>query len=270
MKIKNPVFRQGYTPLTDLDDPFERNTLMKFGILKLGAEESYNFSARYEKALLLLTGSVKFSWGAGENLSNEANAARISLFDENPACLHIPEGINVNINSGSTEAELVIIQTQNGRSFKDKYYSPAECRSEHRGAGTMRETSTRIVRTIFDQSNRPEANLVLGEVIDYPGKWSSYPPHHHPQPEIYHYRFLPENGFGFAMLGDDVLKVQHGDTVLILNDASHPQVSAPGYAMYYVWAIRNLDGNPYGTPTFEPEHTWVQKPNAKIWPYDTK
>ena len=269
MKIKNPVFRQGYTPITDLDDPYERNTLMKFGILKLESDESYFFSARYEKALLLLTGSVKFSWGSGEsNLASEASASRTSLFDENPACLHLPEGINVTVTAENLESELVIVQTQNGRSFKEMYFPPGECRIELRGAGTMRETSTRIVRTIFDQSNRPEANLVLGEVIDYPGKWSSYPPHHHPQPEIYHYRFLPENGFGFAMLGNDVVKVQHGDTVLILNDASHPQVSAPGYAMYYVWVIRNLDGNPYGTPIFEPEHTWVQKPDAKIWPYN--
>jgi 5-deoxy-glucuronate isomerase len=269
MKILNPAFRQGYTPLTDIDDPFERNTLMKFGVLKLGAEESYNISARYEKALLLLTGTVKFSWGTSGEFPEEANASRASLFDQNPACLHVPEGFNVSITSEATEAELVIIQTQNGRSFRAKFYSPDECRSEHRGAGTMRETSTRVVRTIFDQSNRPEANLVLGEVIDYPGKWSSYPPHHHPQPEIYHYRFLPDNGFGFAMLGDNVVKVQQGDTVLILNDASHPQVSAPGYAMFYVWVIRNLDGKPYGSPTFEPEHTWVQKKNARIWPYDT-
>ncbi len=268
MKIPNPAFWPGYTPLTDIDDPFELNTLMKFGVLKLGAEESYTFSARYEKAVLLLTGTVNFSWGTGTGSFEEAKASRESLFDQGPACLHVAEGINVSITSGETGAELVIIQTQNGRSFKAKFFPPEENQDEHRGAGTMRETSTRIVRTIFDQSNRPEANLVLGEVIDYPGKWSSYPPHHHPQPEIYHYRFLPENGFGFAMLGDNVLKVQHGDTVLILNDKSHPQVSAPGYAMFYVWVIRNLDGKPYKTPIFEPEHTWVQNKNARIWPYD--
>jgi 5-deoxy-glucuronate isomerase len=133
----------------------------------------------------------------------------------------------------------------------------------------MRETSTRIVRTIFDQSNMPASKLVLGEVITYPGKWSSYPPHHHPQPEIYHYRFYPEQGFGFGMLGDDVVKIKQADTVLILNDLSHPQTAAPGYAMYYIWVIYNLDGNPYGTPIFEPEHTWVmdKQNDSKIWPF---
>jgi 5-deoxy-glucuronate isomerase len=134
----------------------------------------------------------------------------------------------------------------------------------------MGETSTRLVRTTFDDRNAPEANLVVGEVVTFPGKWSSYPPHRHPQPEIYHYRFFPEHGFGHATVGDAVLKVGHGDTVKILQGVSHPQVAAPGYAMYYLWVIRHLDGNRYGeksgTPIFEPEHLWVTEIDAVIWP----
>ena len=34
----------------------------------------------------------------------------------------------------------------------------------------MRETSTRIVRALFDKTNAPYANLVVGEVIGFPGK----------------------------------------------------------------------------------------------------
>jgi 5-deoxy-glucuronate isomerase len=36
--------------------------------------------------------------------------------------------------------------------------------------------------------------------------------------------------------------------------------------MFYIWVIRHLDGNRYGTPTFVPEHTWVTDPKAGIWP----
>ena len=57
---------------------------------------------------------------------------------------------------------------------------------------------------------------MLGEVVTLPGGWSSYPPHHHPQPEIYHYRFTHPQGFGHAELGDDVFKVRHYDTIRIL------------------------------------------------------
>ena len=62
------------------------------------------------------------------------------------------------------------------------------------------------------------------------------------------------------------MKLRQNDTVKILNSVTHPQITAPGYAMYYLWVIRHLDGNPYITPTFVPEHLWVTDPNAKIWP----
>ena len=58
--------------------------------------------------------------------------------------------------------------------------------------------------------------------------------------------------------GNNAVKVHHGNTVLILNDATHPQVVAPGYAMFLIWVIRHLDDNPYDKPTFEPEHLWFK------------
>ena len=82
--------------------------------------------------------------------------------------------------------------------------------------------------------------------------------------------YEPENMKGHATVGDMVFTVRNGDTVKILNDASHPQVAAPGYAMYYIWVIRHLEGNRYGersgTPIFEPEHLWVTEKDAVIWP----
>jgi 5-deoxy-glucuronate isomerase len=60
--------------------------------------------------------------------------------------------------------------------------------------------------------------------------------------------------------------LRQNDTILIHDGEVHPQVAAPGYAMYYLWVIRHLEGNRYGTPTFVPEHRWVMDPQAKIWP----
>ena len=49
----------------------------------------------------------------------------------------------------------------------------------------------------------------------------------------------------------------------------HPQVTAPGYAMWYSWMIRHLpdeQGGPWKkTRTDLPEHTWLLDPDAKIW-----
>lgn len=275
MKLQHIIFRKGFNPITqykDLlwDDPI--NVKMNFGILILENNERYSISDSLEKAILLMKGTVNIKWNSKNGtISKEKKISRKSVWEENPWCLHVPKDIDITLNSKQNGTELAIFTTPNDIIFSPKLYTPEECMSEERGKGTMRETSTRIVRTIFDATNSPDANLVLGEVINFPGKWSSYPPHYHPQPEIYHYKFLPEQGFGFGLLGDDAVKVEDRDTVAILNE-THSQTSAPGYAMYYIWAIRHLEGQKYGpdtnTPIFEPQHLWVTKPENedKIFP----
>ncbi|MHB8073245.1 5-deoxy-glucuronate isomerase [Desulfosporosinus fructosivorans] len=252
-------FAYGYNPITTMDEA-EQNTMMDFGILRLAKDQVEVDTEPKERAYLLVQGEVSFEWEG-----NKETAKRKSCFDENPWVLHVPQGVQVKI-TGLAETEICVTKTTNERSFPAKLYTADECVSEERGKGTMRETSTRIVRTAFDHSNASYSNLVVGEVIDYPGKWSSYPPHYHPQPEIYFYKFNPENGYGFCELGEEVVKLKNNDTVKILDNVTHPQTTAPGYAMYYVWIIRHLDGNPYISPTFVPEHLWVTEPDAKIWP----
>jgi len=256
-------FQYGYNSITE-EGEHSDNTMMDFGILRLHAEECYECHLGKERAFLLMKGSVTFSFNGVTRCPE-----RQSLFEENPVVLHVPQGISVQV-AAETEAEIAVMRTQNEKAFEPKLYGKEDTQHEQRGAGTMGETSTRIVRTTFDDHNAPDANLVVGEVINFPGKWSSYPPHPHPQPEIYHYRFFPEQGFGHATVGDMVYTVHNGDTVKILNDLSHPQVAAPGYAMYYIWVIRHLEGNRYGersgTPIFDQEHLWVTEKHAVIWP----
>jgi 5-deoxy-glucuronate isomerase len=258
IKQKEP-FKNGYNSITELDGKHS-DMLMDYGILILESGEQYIDNEHKERAYLLIQGDVFI-----EFQDKLYYAMRNSCFDENPVCLHVPNDIEVKIVSqGNTE--IAVIKTLNERNFDARLYTAEECRSEQRGKGTMKETSTRTVRTVFDYSNNRDSNLVLGEVIDHPGKWSSYPPHYHPQPEIYYYRFYPENGFGYAELGEEVYKVRHNDTVKISEGMTHPQATAPGYAMYYLWVIRHLEGNPYIEPTFLPEHLWITKEDAVIWP----
>ncbi len=271
MLLRNPGFYPTYTKITSTNDSEPTKTLMEFGLLRLSQNQDWWLKSPYEKAVLLLTGEISVEWmkPGDEKPSGTKIISRQSIFDQLPYCLLTSAPFFIHITALSLNTECAIILTENPSQFNPTWFTPEKCRSEERGKGLMRETSTRIVRTIFDQENMPSSNLVLGEVINFPGKWSSYPPHHHPQPEIYHYRFLPYQGFGFGMLGyDDVACVRNGDTVLILNDVVHSQTSAPGYAMYYLWVIRNLEGNPYGTVHYDEEHKWVMDAaqSNKIWP----
>jgi len=253
-------FALGYTAITDMDTCYPE-MLLDFGIFKLNEGQEESNADDKERAFILMKGEMEIKWD-----NKSFRISRQSLFDESPWCIHLPAKTGVTIKALSQNVEIALQSTTNSNQFDGKIYSPQECRIEHRGKGTMQETSTRTVRTIFDDSTAPHANLVLGEVITFPGKWSSYPPHHHPQPEIYHYRFLPEHGFGFTAIGKTPFLLHNNDTILIHSGEVHPQVTAPGYAMYYIWVIRHLDERRYVTPTFEPQHTWVIDPDVKIWP----
>jgi len=264
MQIKHPApFSNGYEEIVSRKGP-NADMLMDFGHLSLAAGQSWTSQAGDERAFLLAGGEITFSWAGGAHAAGSSRAQRSSLFDEEPTVLSVPASSEVRIEA-TTEAELYLVATSNAVDFEPRLYLPADCYGEERGRGAMRGASTRIVRTVFDDTNAKLSNLVIGEVIGAPGRWSSYPPHHHPQPEIYHYRFLPTQGFGFAAIGHRPYLLGERDTILIRDTEDHPQVTAPGYAMWYLWFIRHLDGNRYAVQTFDPAHVWVAAPSADIW-----
>lgn len=255
-------FPFGYTCVVRADEPpAEGDTAggMEFGVLRQPAGDVQREASPLETAWVLLRGAAEIALGGAE-----FTVRRASLFDEPPTVLHVPRDTSVTIHH-SRETEWAIVRTANDRTFAPRLFQPAELTPEYRGAGLVQNACLRNVRLIFDRATRPEANLVLGEVVNYPGRWSSYPPHHHDQPEIYHYRFTAPHGYGHAELGDDVVKVRHGDTVLIPPGRDHAQVSAPGYGMYYLWMIRHLPGNPYTGFTFAPEHGWALDAAQQGW-----
>ena len=253
-------FGPGYTAVTELGD--DSGMLMDFGILRLDAGSATRDTSPRERAFLLMDGTVDLAW-AGET----RRVTRGSLVDDEPWVLHVPAGVAVSITAVGGTAELAVQKVANESAFASRLYAPGDYRSELFGHGTLQGTAIRRVRTVFDAATAPESNMVLGEVVGYPGKWSSYPPHHHPQPEVYHFRFFPEGGFGYSEQGDEVYKVQDGDTALIPPNVTHPQVAAPGFVMYYVWMIPHLPGGRFGPDSreFVEDFRWLLDSRAPIW-----
>jgi 5-deoxy-glucuronate isomerase len=241
-------------------DPSGIETGIEFGIRLQSPHTTVRDDSPLESAWVLLRGGAELNYA-----DQRATVERGNIFDDAPTALHVPGGMPVKIRSGATPVEWAVIRTRNERTFAPRLFLPAELKPEYRGAGLVQGACLRNVRLIFDRTTRPESNLVLGEVVNYPGRWSSYPPHHHDQPEIYHYRFSAPSGYGHAELGDDIVKVRHGDTVVIPPGRDHAQVSAPGYGMYYLWMIRHLPGNPYTGFTFAEEHRWALDPAQQGW-----
>jgi 5-deoxy-glucuronate isomerase len=249
-------FAPGFTSIVQTDGAPD----FDFGIVRLAPDETLEETHPKETAWVLLQGGAELEFGP-----QRATVQRTSLFEEPPSALHVGPDTPVVIRASEVGAEWAVIRAANTLLFPPRLFLPKDLTPEYRGAGLVQETCLRNVRLIFDRATRPESNLVVGEVINYPGRWSSYPPHHHDQPEIYHYRFTHPNGYGHAEIGEDVTKVRAHDTIFIPPGLDHAQVSAPGYGMYYLWMIRHLPGNPYSGFTFAEEHKWALDSAQQGW-----
>ncbi|MFH7820087.1 5-deoxy-glucuronate isomerase [Neobacillus thermocopriae] len=252
--------KEGYTAITDMVNKHP-DMLQDIGIYTLAeGKVEVLFDEGKESAILLLEGSVRLEWNG-----HIQEMKRKSVFEEDPWCLHVPKGVEVKLTA-LAKSEVLVQKTNNEKEFEAKLYTPEDCESSVLGEGVWNGTAERVIRTIFDYNNAPYSNLVIGEVISYPGRWSSYPPHHHDQPEVYYYRFDKPQGFGCAMVGEEAYRVEHNSYITIPGNLDHPQATAPGYAMYFCWMIRHLDQNPWTDRIMEEEHKWLLEPDAKIWP----
>lgn len=252
-------FPLGTTPVVRHQDD-EDQMPISLSVLKLTAGEDYKVTSETETAYLLMSGQA-----TGRVGEVPFDFKRSSLFDESASCLHLPAGTEVEIHC-TEDTEFTVYACDNLKAFEPRVFNPSDVANEPRGKGQVQDRCLRYVRTIFDGTNSdPNAMLVLGEVITFQGGWSSYPPHHHSQPEIYHYRFTEPQGYGHGELGEEVLKVKHNDTVKIMDLKDHAQCAAPGYGMYYSWVIRHLPDDPYTVPEFTQEHRWIMDPDSKYW-----
>ncbi len=228
----------------------DAETGLEFAVYRLRAGEQVVFGdPDSEVAVLVVTGAGRMMLdGRGHPFD------RPDWRHHQPTTAHLPAGTTVTVAADRT-SDLAVVQTTNPRQFPAKVYTAAEVQVEHRGRGQLAEACYRLVKLVFDRTVAPEnARLVIGEVINFAGRWSSYPPHHHAQPEIYYYRFSPEHGYGHGELGEEVLKIKQHDLLKITGGRDHSQTSAPGFDMYYLWAIRHGDDAPYTGFEFTPPY----------------
>ena len=236
----------------------DQDTNMDVGLLVLESGDTYTWNEPdKELALDLLEGKVVFNW---DGQSREAE--RPDTFHYAAWCLHVCRGTQVTVEA-RTHAEIYVQLTDNDRTFDARLYGPKDIMVQHAGAhGELMGCMRREIQTFFDYESAPYSNMVLGEVLNFPGKWSSYPPHHHPQPEVYFHRFDYPNGFGAGFGNGNIYQTRHNG-LSIINHGFHSQGAAPGYAMVYMWGIRHLPGDPWRkTRIDDPEHAWLWKSDA--------
>ena len=246
-----PEFENGVKILSRAGDA-ENDMMMNITVYRMKAGEKRTFCYEQEEmAVLLVLGQITFHWDG-----KQAAGQRANFVEEGPYCLHVSAGVQVTVKA-LADSEVLVQTTENDRPFPSVFYRPEDCRNDIFGLGVLDGKLERTVRTIFDYNNAPYSNMVNGEVINHQGGWSSYTPHHHPQPEVYYYRYERPEGFGACFIGENVYKIKDGGVAAILGGKTHPQVTAPAFPMYYCWMIRHLPGDPWTGRIVDERYTWI-------------
>lgn len=251
--------KPGYTEIVGKDYP--HLALVSFGIITLEAGETLQGSTGDDEvALVLLNGVFRIS---AKGLDPHLDMRRRSVFADKPWGIYLPRKTSFALEA----SEPTCIARADCPADKDcpaALVSPDRITELSVGAHNWRRRIFNIIGPSVAASH-----LVVGETINPPGNWSSWPPHRHDQDnppvesdmeETYYYKVNPAGGFGMQRVYndertlDEVYVVQDGD-LLALPEGYHPVVAAPGYELYYLWVLAGKGR--VLRPCSDPAYAWV-------------
>ena len=243
--------------------PGQNTELIGLDAADLADGESLDLTRDAEIAVVVLSGVVDVTIdGTGFGRAG----GRGGVFEGPGHTIYAPPGANVQLRAVDGSAHLAIASAplDGGSPGPARVIGPDDQDIAHRGDGNW----ARTVRTILGP-NDAAGRLLLGETINPPGNWSSYPPHKHDthEPprevkleEIYLFKVDPAGGFGVQIRydgnGEECFTIRDGD-VAAIPAGYHPVVAAPGYSLYYLWVMAG-EGRQM-IPFLDPAHAWVQE-----------
>ncbi len=240
--------------------------LIGLDIAELAAGESIDVVRDDEETLVMVLSGVVDVTVDGKNLGRAGG--RSSVFESPGHAVYSPPGAQLVLSAVDGPAELAVCSAPlaDDPAPPARLIGPDDQRITDVGEGNW----ARNVRTVLGPEHAA-GRLLLGETINPPGNWSSYPPHKHDThrpptevqlEEVYLFKVDPAEGFGvqirYASEGDseEVFTVRDGDAAAI-KAGYHPVVAAPGYSLYYLWVMAG-EGREM-IPFLDPKHAWVQE-----------
>lgn len=227
-----------------------------------GASRQIPFRTGWEQMIVLLNGSfdVVFEDGTRTNVG-----PRSDLFTHKAWAVYLPLGMSAKLAT-TTGFECVIAATRAESVFEPTVITPDMVYEKTVGTGNYE-------RKVYDiaGSEFPADRIIIGETINPPGNWSSFPPHKHDEErgdqevkleEAYYFRINPASGFGFQRVYspkhgiDEAIVVKDHCTVLI-PEGYHPVAASPGYTVYYLWVLAGEQR--CLCPFDDPDHAWIRK-----------
>ena len=240
----------------------DEERLIELRIVRLAPGASESLADDGESCAVVVAGAVEVTIGG---VSFGTAKREGDVFESFGDAVYVPPGEALELRAGADDAVVAVAAAPlgDGEAGRARIIRPDDQHVRTAGTGNW----SRTIRTILGPED-DAGRLVVGETINPPGNWSSYPPHKHDRQappeevaleEVYFYRFKPEGGFGVQLLYDDDnehAQIVRHDDVVVIPSGYHPVVAAPGYALYYLWVMAG-EGREL-VPYFDPRHAWVQ------------
>ena len=206
-------------------------------------------SGKHETAFICLGGEAEISAGQDK--------VKLAKFD----AAYIPRDTEIKIRGQAADLAEFSAEVEGDYPLQVvRYADVREDKSLHfiaGGAATTRDLN------ILVGKNVKAGRVLAGFTISDPGNWTSWPPHEHAKMlgEMYVYIEMPAPAFGVQFVYTDtnepelVTVVREGDAVLMPR-GYHPNVSAPGYRIGFLWAMaahREVEDRQYGVVNVQPE-----------------
>ncbi|HEX3979023.1 MAG TPA: 5-deoxy-glucuronate isomerase [Solirubrobacteraceae bacterium] len=240
---------------------------INLALADLSPGEELELAADGETAAVILSGVVDASTADGVALGRAGG--RASVFEGPGDTVYAPAGTGLHLKALDGAAQVAVASAAAEPSDDAppaRVIGPSQQRIAEVGEGNW----SRTVRTILGPEHDAQ-RMLLGETINPPGNWSSYPPHRHDRhnppeevdlEEVYLFKTNPAGGFGvqirYELDGDRAQEafLVRDDDVAVIRSGFHPVVAASGYELYYLWVMAG-EGRVM-MPYLDPAHAWVQ------------
>lgn len=252
--------KNGYTDF--LGDNQQIIRKIRFGYVQLNAGEQFVLKEdeKYERCIVLLKGkcTVKIN-----DRQTEQIGFRASVFIDKAWAVYLGIQDSVFIQA-DIPSEFAVCSVPADEKFPAQVICPEKVREVVRGENAY-------MRKVFDivPPDFPAQRMIVGETLNPPANWSSFPPHKHDcergdeeaaLEEIYYFRTNPSDGFGYQRIYDETKNIDiplsvKDHSVVLIPYGYHPVAAAPGYALYYLWVLAGE--RRVLIPYEDPKYRWI-------------
>ncbi len=251
--------RNGYERILGIDA--DLRFFREYGVLHLNLEDSFEDDSDSNEVMLhIVRGTCSIQVGS-ETIENLG--MRASPSDGKPTAIYVPPQIHFQIVGKGLEA--VISRAPAGRGSHLKIVRAEDLAPTTVGKENWRRTVTLIAPPDFSSQS-----LIVGETLNPSGNWSGVPAHKHDQidapnesiqEEIYYFRIVPKNGWGFLRIYDknglDELIRLTDRSVTVIPKGYHTVAAAPGSTLFYTFHLAGPEKRLVVTE--DPDQVWIKQ-----------